>query len=442
MKILRFTIRFTLIIIAISLLFSVTACSETPNQLRERAKVKLLEDFDCLVAEIEANMPLSGAINRKLDMDLATEFAQIREYIAEENHHYGADAKNMEQMEKRAADFLFTALSKRIERKLGGMGHLFPLSREMYIDIFTDLKKSIAEEAGYLDSQKMYETFSHPAALRFYSVDESALDLKLEDENIGLFTRKDPKAVQTQIYSPGEIAWITINHSLNNLDFDREILLPFFEEIQNYPHLVIDMRNHQGGNTNHFYELIMTPLLAAPVYVNGVMFVTGGECAQTYLGYYKTKKETDDTLGYQFYDAYQYVNLRNMTKFAPQDLENLTHAMEWSNRIEPMDNAFPFAGEIWILTSQKTASAGEDAVMSAMSSSFATVVGEPTAGIIASMASHVVLPNTGIVFRMDINYFTDAQGRSLVEFGISPDIFNRPGLDAEQTVLELIAEET
>jgi len=49
------------------------------------------------------------------------------------------------------------------------------------------------------------------------------------------------------------------------------------------------------------------------------------------------------------------------------------------------------------------------------------------------------MPNTGIIFYFDIFYVTDSRGRPL-EAGTIPHFFNRPGMDALETVLALIAE--
>jgi len=50
-----------------------------------------------------------------------------------------------------------------------------------------------------------------------------------------------------------------------------------------------------------------------------------------------------------------------------------------------------------------------------------------------------VLYNTGIIIRFDPAFVTDFRGRPL-EYGIEPHYFNRPGMDALETVLAMIAE--
>jgi len=53
---------------------------------------------------------------------------------------------------------------------------------------------------------------------------------------------------------------------------------------------------------------------------------------------------------------------------------------------------------------------------------------------------YIALPNTGIIWRIDIGYRTDAMGCSLEVYGIAPQVQNFEGMDALETVLELIAQ--
>ena len=66
-------------------------------------------------------------------------------------------------------------------------------------------------------------------------------------------------------------------------------------------------------------------------------------------------------------------------------------------------------------------------------------MGEVTGGVYGGPRTFVALPNSGIVFYMDVFYVTDEHGRPL-EAGTVPHYFNRPGMDALQTVLVMIAE--
>ena len=109
--------------------------------------------------------------------------------------------------------------------------------------------------------------------------------------------------------------------------------------------------------------------------------------------------------------------------------------------VYPSANRWDFDGKVWILTDASSVSGAEIAAALAKESGVATVVGTRTAGVFGGYtAAFVGLPNTGIIVRYDYGYTTDMQGRSLEEFGVTPNIFNRPGMNALETVLALIAE--
>jgi hypothetical protein len=416
---------------------------KTTQQLREDARLKILEDFDYLIEEINTNMPLSGVISRKLKIDYSAHFDKIRDELATTDR-FGKNATNSEEMEKAAAEYLFSQLHTQVERKLRDIGHLRPKSREMYVDYLYDIMR-VHEEGVYNDDPmhiELLETFTAPKAMKFYGVDENTVDI--DDISIGVSSSNDSRAAETKIHTQGEIAWITIRHFFNEWDFDRNILFPFYEEIQDYPHLVIDLRGNRGGSTSHFFELIMKPLLTKPTQGTGQhRFYMNGSHASRFIDLVKShinEQSEDGDVVVRLYNAAEYVSMNNMDEFNEQDLNKLTYAVEITEVMYPMEDGFPFHGKIWILTDHNTASAAEGAVMWSMSTDFATVVGTPTAGIMPGETAHILLPNTGIIFRMDLRYYTDHRGRSLEEFGITPDILNRPRQNAMQTVLELIKE--
>jgi C-terminal processing protease CtpA/Prc len=100
-----------------------------------------------------------------------------------------------------------------------------------------------------------------------------------------------------------------------------------------------------------------------------------------------------------------------------------------------------FSGEVWILVNGSSASAVEYAVMYAMATDFATIVGSPTRGVTGGgLPAFFVLPNTGLVIRYDYGYFIGPTGRAIDEFGITPDYLNLPGKNALETVLHMIKE--
>ena len=130
-----------------------------------------------------------------------------------------------------------------------------------------------------------------------------------------------------------------------------------------------------------------------------------------------------------------------LTQANADDFAGLSYGFKREITVKPSANRWAFKGKIWILTDGRTISAGEISAATAKESGFATVVGENTGGAFGGYtAAFVDLPNTGIIMRYDYGYITDLHGRSIEEHGVAPNIYNRPGLDAYQTVMALIAE--
>jgi len=142
---------------------------------------------------------------------------------------------------------------------------------------------------------------------------------------------------------------------------------------------------------------------------------------------------------YGIFPAAEFVQSQGMAQFNRDDLALLDYAIVWSAAYFPSEYAIPFGGEIWLLVDEFSASASVMAAQLAVNTGFATVVGEPTSRVTGVIYTHFPLPNTGILFRLDLGYTTDQYGRSIEEFGVIPQIANQPGMDALETVLAIIA---
>ena len=123
----------------------------------------------------------------------------------------------------------------------------------------------------------------------------------------------------------------------------------------------------------------------------------------------------------------------------------------FDNAIAMRDAVFPlpwryriqFQGEIWVLTDSETASAAEHATRFSKYTGFATIVGEQTRGVVGVpnfTRAFISLPNTGIVVQFDFALLMDEHGNIFEGYGVTPHHFNRPGMDALETTLALIAE--
>ena len=140
---------------------------------------------------------------------------------------------------------------------------------------------------------------------------------------------------------------------------------------------------------------------------------------------------------YVYASSLPYFNEADMPRFTPGTRINTNLG---AHRRNPVMSNIPFAGEIWLLICSINYSSAEMFARHAKYLNFATLVGERTGGGHTYSRLFFALPNTGIVLNWDIDYLTDAYGRSLEEFPTTPHYFNREGLCAFQTVMEMISE--
>jgi len=242
----------------------------------------------------------------------------------------------------------------------------------------------------------------------------------------------------------GEVAYLRIEYASFDVEIEKNRLVSFYENIQNYDHLIIDIRNHQGGNYFHFMDTVMKPLLSTPIHIVYYQFLAEGGHFDWMLENIDEIRETvsdvhSHTMETWVYDASTFIYDNNMIHFNKSDSKYLSHALKVQHTIYPSYTNFPFKGKIWLLIDNAN-SAGVAAVVHATSSGFATTVGSSTGGITHSERAFMVLPNSGINVQVDIGYITDGYGRSVTEFGLPPQIPSNLGMNALETVLAIIEE--
>jgi len=300
-------------------------------------------------------------------------------------------------------------------------------------------RDSIDEYGNFtsLYSQRIYEVLRAPEALRFYGYIPVNLG---EYENFRII----PGNVTTEILIEGHVAYMNIrqfNHY--NIDHDREIIFAFYEEIAEFGHLIIDLRQNPGGFAHYFTQLIIEPNLTTTLHGRTYEFFPAGRNNLIYADALIADMLAADPNGLTLvYNAADFVANNNMRYFNQDDLALLHNVVVWHTQIDPVVYEKAFDGKIWILIGPGSMSGAEIVAIFLRDTGFATMVGQPTAGIMGAISSYVLLPNSGIVVRYDMGYITDSYGRSFEEFGVSPHYYNRPGMDALETTLAIIEEMT
>lgn len=391
------------------------------SELSEVLREYLLYDFDYLTHQILRYSPHLNVIERRLGVNLEERFATARELI-ENFPLYMATGR------ERTSEELTRIIAENFMN-----AHLEPLFRPV----------QIAHMAAYQSRQIERYYFFHQSQFDIFKEENVRIFYRLDRENVPSFQPMmeiNPNNIITDVIFENYIAYLRIGSFViddTTFENNRERLLDFFEKIQSYEHLIIDLRGNMGG-LPVFQRLVHELLIAEEQIPRIYQFFV-----RDYFGSRHNMSqmlEIDERNGIVIHTIEEFLETRNMYNVNLDDLAKMGYVVELNPRIIPDEDAVPFGGNIWILVDESSASATELVVLTSQSTGFATVVGSHTMGVMPSFTTLLSLPHTGIVVRFDTGYFTDETGRSLEEFGIEPDYFNREGLNALETVLEMIEE--
>ena len=377
---------------------------------------EFIADFDYMLYVLEENYPFFGAIYRRLGVDMRAQAAQLRETLADENYYL--DMETFIYLLRR--DFIEPAAF------IGHLNLVSPAGFHARLNLLTDINHTYHPN---------WPALNHPASLEFYG--EAALGETLlmphhqllgYDENLIL-----------EILEPGRIAYfrmVTMRAS-GQISFDPDIerMSAIYEEIRGFEHLIIDIRGNPGGQML-FDFLVLAPHLDEVLSVPMYGFYMGGAHNLRFLDGWihnpQNRRNPDLNLPY----------------FDPADLQliDYVYADPWT--VDPNRRGIPlpyprFDGKIWLLIDGGGFSMAERAAFMSKQTGFITLVGEQSGGVVGGTeATWIAMPNSGVLFSYDAIRITDQYGRCLNEVPTQPHYFNRPGMDALETVLAIIAEST
>ncbi|MBM7613802.1 S41 family peptidase [Alkaliphilus hydrothermalis] len=475
--------RITMIAVLLMTLVVFTACGKADEQLTTNEQMTsdeeltseeqltiedFLSDFDYLMQTMEDTYPYFGVVERRLGVDIRALGRETRAMI--ENYPYSLEGRakelgiSLKDMPELDEHVFWSIIRHELFSDFIGFGHAIPFDYARY----NYIKPSYTKSTSPFNTVNNYEVFTNPVALSFYQ-EQEALFKNLADNKSDLFQfifRQEPPTggsrsrrpmVETEIIEEDRIAYLKLAVFAPNLTSILE-LKEFYDNIQGYEHLIIDIRDNGGGSSDFWRMYMMKALWPEdknmpdmPLYAFyrdselGKYF--GEDNIQTTSKFSTYKPETDELL-----TVNEMMDLHDLPHINVEDLEDLAYGVRFSTSIENIEEQHirqfgfkeisqPFNGKIWLLTNGSNFSAAALFARHAKEMDFATLVGGETGGAYtAGAGAHFALPNTGIILRWDTDYLTDSEGRSLNEFTTTPHHYNRPDMDALETALQLIEE--
>jgi len=303
-------------------------------------------------------------------------------------------------------------------------------------------------EAGFWEREDVIRWLSERihgdvAEAMFEALISSGVDLALEVYAEWAYGRCFAD-VTTEIIIEDEVAYIGFRNFLFDLGDFEEYIHEFYERIKGFDHLIVDLRNNPGGFP-FFGRFVIAPNITQPLRAEGLVFFREGNRN------IREMLQRLDFMGHMelelFYETWLPKN-EALNKWGfPKDLviydiARLEYANRFYREVHPallsrFDYRPAFDGKIWVLVDEFLGSAAQIDSWFVHGTGFATLVGNTTGGNYGGERIFVRLPNSRIEIGFDLLYMTDSNGR-VWEAGTIPHHFNRPGVDALQTVLAII----
>ncbi len=213
--------------------------------------------------------------------------------------------------------------------------------------------------------------------------------------------------VSTMKYENDSIGYLYIGSFGSGMESYGNQVMTFYSEIEDYDHLIVDIRGNTGGFYSIWIDGIVTPLIQDPiVYTQYLAYRTSDYARQT-----QSNMLTDIVPK----DEFSYL--------PPEVLTNDYRIHRNYMTYNPLGE-FNFTGDIVVLMDNQVYSAAEGFVNFCKDNNFATLYGTASGGDgLMLRPFNFVLPNSKLVINSASALGLDATGHANEEVRTQPDVF-------------------
>lgn len=209
----------------------------------------------------------------------------------------------------------------------------------------------------------------------------------------------------------------------------------FYRQIQDYQHLIIDLRGERFVSLDFLGEALLGPL-------NGNHHVTLPFVAFFQDGQYSHMFGEAIAGGHLMIETAQDI-IGHLPSFCEEDAALLAYGFPWPVTIPSGLGDSAFTGEVWVLVDNDTAAAAETFAKALQTQRLATIVGTQTLGAPMLLghgenAAIAILPHTGVIVAWCPIYLTDMDGRLVNAHHVTPDHIIDGQTDTLEAVLNII----
>ena len=278
-------------------------------------------------------------------------------------------------------------------------------------------------------SQKLRDPLRDKLYVKRLSLPDKVVELTikndgvLENKLVEPYTTERPKGEEnrekttTAILQEGQIAYVKIpSFSSSLVAEDGKMLREFYQEVKDYPYLVIDIRQNGGGSDYYWEKNILEPLLSQKISVNSYVL------------------HRDDPYVRSFFNAR--LGLGNLflrrNKLKLEELPALPQEVLTNEFADPVSfnytvkpkKSVDFTGEIFLLVDEGVYSSAETFAMVAKASGFAYLVGTRTGGDGPGFDPiFFKLPHSKLVVRLSASMGLNPDGSCNEETHTLPDLY-------------------